>query len=220
MADNSENLRNNVFSFFQNYSGLEELGRMYDQLGMPEIGLTLRQKGGAFILAAADELFKAAASPNDYTRVISLASAHAEREAHEGGDGMWDFIRGSVAEKGKEYGLLSADAMWDSWSPAQRKEFEEMVESETLQKKPGGCYVASAVYGSYDCPEVWVLRRFRDETLMRTSVGRTFVRFYYALSPLAVKAGGSGLRILLRPTLTRIVDRLRAKGVSDEPYED
>ena len=26
----------------------------------------------------------------------------------------------------------------------------------------GGCYVATAVYGSYDCPEVWVLRRYRD----------------------------------------------------------
>lgn len=25
-----------------------------------------------------------------------------------------------------------------------------------------GCYVATCVYGSYDCPEVWTLRRFRD----------------------------------------------------------
>ena len=28
----------------------------------------------------------------------------------------------------------------------------------------GACYVATAVYGSYDCPEVWTLRRFRDYT--------------------------------------------------------
>ena len=31
-----------------------------------------------------------------------------------------------------------------------------------------GCYVATSVYGSYDCPEVWTLRRFRDEVLADT----------------------------------------------------
>lgn len=35
-----------------------------------------------------------------------------------------------------------------------------------------GCYVATAVYGSYDCPEVWTLRRFRDERLAQTWNGR------------------------------------------------
>ncbi|MDR0918559.1 MAG: hypothetical protein LBM93_04840 [Oscillospiraceae bacterium] len=29
----------------------------------------------------------------------------------------------------------------------------------------GRCYIATAVYGSYDCPEVWTLRRFRDYIL-------------------------------------------------------
>ena len=32
----------------------------------------------------------------------------------------------------------------------------------------GGCYVATAVYGSYDCPQVWTLRRYRDDTLAET----------------------------------------------------
>ena len=31
-----------------------------------------------------------------------------------------------------------------------------------------GCYVATCVYGSYDCPQVWTLRRFRDNTLAET----------------------------------------------------
>ena len=35
-------------------------------------------------------------------------------------------------------------------------------------RKKQGCYVATCVYGSYDCPEVWILRRFRDESLERT----------------------------------------------------
>lgn len=50
-------------------------------------------------------------------------------------------------------------------------------------KSSGGCYIATAVYGSYDAPEVKVLRRFRDERLQETVLGRRFVAAYYALSP-------------------------------------
>ena len=46
-----------------------------------------------------------------------------------------------------------------------------------------GCYIATAVYGSYDAPEVMVLRRFRDERLKRSAAGRWFIRTYYKLSP-------------------------------------
>ena len=50
-----------------------------------------------------------------------------------------------------------------------------------------GCYVATAVYGSYDCPQVWTLRRFRDHTLAASWYGRSFIRAYYAISPTLVK---------------------------------
>ena len=49
--------------------------------------------------------------------------------------------------------------------------------------KPGGCYIATAVYGSCDAPEVLCLRQFRDETLATTLFGRLFIRLYYFLSP-------------------------------------
>lgn len=42
----------------------------------------------------------------------------------------------------------------------------------------GGCYIATCVYGSYDCPQVWTLRRFRDYTLDETWYGRLFIRCY------------------------------------------
>lgn len=46
-----------------------------------------------------------------------------------------------------------------------------------------GCYVATMVYGSYDAPNVLVLRRFRDRFLLRFSAGRAFVCWYYRNSP-------------------------------------
>ena len=45
------------------------------------------------------------------------------------------------------------------------------------------CYIATAVYGSYDAPQVLVLRRFRDEVLEESVLGRIFIKTYYRLSP-------------------------------------
>lgn len=46
-----------------------------------------------------------------------------------------------------------------------------------------GCYIATAVYGSYDCDEVFALRRFRDDRLSKSPFGRFFIRTYYRFSP-------------------------------------
>jgi hypothetical protein len=50
-------------------------------------------------------------------------------------------------------------------------------------KAESGCFVATACYGDYDAPEVKVLRQFRDEILLKTFYGKTFVKFYYSVSP-------------------------------------
>ncbi|MBQ9348897.1 MAG: bifunctional metallophosphatase/5'-nucleotidase [Oscillibacter sp.] len=86
----------------------------------------------------------------------------------------------------------------------------------------GGCYVATAVYGSYDCPEVWTLRRYRDQVLADTWYGRLFIKTYYAVSPAAVKLfGDSGwFQDFFRARLDTMVDGLQADGFASTPYED
>ena len=86
----------------------------------------------------------------------------------------------------------------------------------------GGCYVATAVYGSYDCPEVWTLRRYRDDVLASTWYGRAFVRTYYAVSPTLVKWFGhtEWFKNLWRDKLDYMVDSLKRKGFKDTPYDD
>ena len=85
-----------------------------------------------------------------------------------------------------------------------------------------GCYIATAVYGSYDCPPVWTLRRFRDESLSLTAPGRLLIRLYYRISPTLVKlfSDRRWFRHIWRNRLDRLVGKLRAKGYSDKPYMD
>lgn len=92
----------------------------------------------------------------------------------------------------------------------------------TPTKTSSGCYVATAVYGSYDCPEVWTLRRFRDYTLAETWHGRTFIHIYYAISPTLVKWFGhtAWFKRMWRGKLDRMVKDLQEKGYESTPYED
>ena len=97
------------------------------------------------------------------------------------------------------------------------------TESSTAKSSSsGGCYVATAVYGSYDCPQVWTLRRFRDYTLAETWYGRAFIHTYYAVSPTLVKWFGKTewFKNLWKPTLDKMVSRLNSRGVADTPYQD
>ena len=86
----------------------------------------------------------------------------------------------------------------------------------------GGCYVATAVYGSYDCPEVWTLRRYRDNTLAETWYGRAFIHTYYAISPTLVKWFGESewFKNMWKPKLDKMVRELNENGVADTPYQD
>ena len=57
------------------------------------------------------------------------------------------------------------------------------LKAKLEKEEKGGCYIATAVYGSYEAPEVLTLRLFRDEVLQKNFFGRLFVKTYYFLSP-------------------------------------
>ena len=92
--------------------------------------------------------------------------------------------------------------------------------SSTSGSSSDGCYIATAVYGSYDCPEVWTLRRFRDEVLRASVLGRLFIRGYYAVSPgLARHLGSKPLfQKPVKMALDSFVSHLKKAGFRDTPY--
>ena len=88
--------------------------------------------------------------------------------------------------------------------------------------KQKACYIATCVYGSYDCPEVWVLRRYRDNKLAKNCFGRAFIKLYYFISPKIVKLFGNTkwFRKMWRTKLDSMVRKYREEGFEDTPYDD
>lgn len=109
-------------------------------------------------------------------------------------------------------------------SPSTRDTTNSTKQSSTHQASStsSGCYIATAVYGSYDCPEVWTLRRYRDNVLDNSWYGRLFIKCYYAISPTLVKWFGESkwFRNIFSKPLNRWVNKLNENGFENTPYND
>lgn len=84
---------------------------------------------------------------------------------------------------------IAADGDWtisaegNSFQPSSKETQEGTSSAQEEPKK--GCFIATAVYGTPAAPEIEVLRKFRDNTLLQNGFGRKFVEFYYQASPPA-----------------------------------
>ncbi len=149
-------------------------------------------------------------------------------------DDYTDYGIPSIAGFIPEYGvfLYESGSLYYSLIKADSQQFEMVHEFlgdiekytfrfESVNSKKG-CYIATCVYGSYDCPEVWTLRRFRDYTLATTFFGRAFIKTYYAISPTLVKWFGNKklFRTIWKSRLDHMVQRLYLKGYESAPYKD
>jgi len=67
----------------------------------------------------------------------------------------------------------------------------------------GGCFIATAAYGTPTAKQIDVLREFRDVVLLESIAGSQFVALYYQLSPPVADfiSGSSFLRTLVRELL-------------------
>jgi hypothetical protein len=84
-----------------------------------------------------------------------------------------------------------------------------VIEGDTLQfttistTGTGGCFIATAAYGTPTAKQIDVLREFRDVVLLKSTAGSQFVALYYQLSPPIADfiAGNELLRTLVRELL-------------------
>jgi len=82
------------------------------------------------------------------------------------------------------------------------------------QQKGGGCLIATAAFGSEMAPQVQFLREIRDNTVLQTQSGSTFMtgfnQFYYSFSPAVAdyerenSAFKETVKIAITPMLTSL----------------
>jgi len=120
-------------------------------------------------------------------------------------------------EKAKHWITLAAEK-----GHADAKEALTRLNAGKPPEKSAGCYVATCVYGSYDCPQVLTLRRYRDSRLSKSWLGRRFISVYYAVSPKVVELFGDRkwFNGLCKPIIESIVRKLQNSGVDSGPYSD
>ncbi len=70
---------------------------------------------------------------------------------------------------------------------AQPQTIETEVSNDTKSDEGGGCLIATATFGSEFAPQVQQLRELRDNTILQTQSGVSFMtsfnQFYYSFSP-------------------------------------
>lgn len=91
-----------------------------------------------------------------------------------------------------------------------------VVQEEIKIRGGGGCFIATAAFGSYLDPRVQVLRSFRDNYLLNNALGLAFVRFYYEMSPPLAEyiSKHESLKTVTRWVLTPIVYALQYPGIA------
>lgn len=88
----------------------------------------------------------------------------------------------------------------------------------TSKQESEGCYIATMAYGSYNHPQVMVLRWYRDNVLQRNFWGRLFIRTYYYISPklVTVLRGHDAINKLIRNILDKKIKRIKEREIDKE----
>ena len=74
-----------------------------------------------------------------------------------------------------------------------------------------GCYIATMAYGDYDHPQVLELRKFRDDFLSKTTLGRSSIKLYYRYSPSLVQRlkNKQSINLIIRKGLDQFIKIIR-----------
>jgi hypothetical protein len=133
---------------------------------------------------------------------LSQAKAKLCVLVSERGDGRWFHV-----EK-LPFTVQDDGLMWVQVHHLTTVGVDEVAEASSAEGgSGGGCFIATAAYGSYFEQHVKILRQVRDDILLPSAIGRFFVKTYYRTSPPIADfiADHDSLRAMVRWSLAPVV---------------
>lgn len=94
------------------------------------------------------------------------------------GKSMWDEYSYLLINNSRWPLTMDAKGLW-AMSVLEFGQLKFAVDKD----KSGGCFIATACYGSYDDSNVLILRDYRDNYLSKNYFGQLFIKIYYNVSP-------------------------------------
>ena len=148
------------------------------------------------------------------------------------GEGYYDI---NTFENGKFIGsvgcetftyLRSADVILQPSGGLIEEDFVELYPKNNLQEpNGGGCLIATATYGSELAPQVQQLRELRDNSILQTESGTSFMnsfnQFYYSFSPTIAdwERENPAFKEFVKITLTPMISSLSILNYLDMDSE-
>ncbi len=91
-----------------------------------------------------------------------------------------------LGQQGLKQVTYDGEVLWGEKVSVDSGVTQEMIQ-QTANEETGGCLIATATYGSEMAPQVQLLREIRDNQLMNTDSGMSFMtgfnQLYYSFSP-------------------------------------
>jgi hypothetical protein len=89
----------------------------------------------------------------------------------------------SMLKKGHALNAVNYKKAHSNLNLKESKDYVDRLAQKNGLAEKGGCFIATACYGDYESPEVIEFRRYRDDVLLKSYLGRHFVSTYYFISP-------------------------------------
>jgi hypothetical protein len=100
-----------------------------------------------------------------------------------------------------------------AWGKEERVDVYVQPQVSGSSKTGGGCFIATAAFGSQSAPEIVAFYSLRDQMLVRSKSGRKLIQLYYFWSPTLAEVIKKSrfLRALVRATLRPISKLIDAR---------